>query len=346
MSRLPLASALRLARPLPPGTLLADIGGTNARFVSIDDSGRVQTPRILPTRNHTSLSDALRTHLDMSRIPEPRHAAIAVACPVSGDAVVFTNIDWSFSISEFRREFGLDSLTVVNDAAAIAHALPSLDENDLDFWQVGEAPASAAAKAMVAPGTGLGVAGLVPVSSVATNETCWHAVPGEGGHVTLPAFNDLEAAIIAHLRSQYGHVSAERVISGPGLAKLHAALAEVEREKHHVTNSEELAARLRAGDPHAVRTFTHFADFLGTVAADAVLTFGATGGLYFAGGLLPAIGADFDRARFLTRFADKGRFAGLLANVPVALVRHPFPAFVGLAALLARDCASETAATG
>ncbi len=336
----PAKTAVPLAHRLPAGTLLADIGGTNARFLSISDDGQPLPPQILAARSHVSLESALQSYLDSFGAPMPRRAAIAVACPVAGDTVTFTNLDWRFSITRLRDAFGFETLTIVNDAAAIACALPWLANGDLDIWQSGAPSVSPFPMVMIAPGTGLGIAGLV------RGESRWIAVAGEGGHATLAARNDSETAVIARLSERFGHVSAERAVSGPGIANIHAALLAIDGVKDAPLSPEDLTERLRNGsDPRVHRTFGLFADLLGTVAANAVLTFGATGGVYLAGGILPALGVDFDRQRFLTRFVDKGRFGALLETVPVALIRTPFPAFVGLAAILS-GAATGTVATG
>jgi glucokinase len=319
---------------LPRNTLLADIGGTNARFLGIDDDGRPGASQILPTRSADTPTEAISRFLESSGMASPERAAIAVACPVDGDVVTFTNLAWRFSIRALKQELGLSELTVVNDAVATAHALPFLGRGDLEVWRPKASP-ELRPLAMIAPGTGLGVAGLVPIGDAGSPR--WHAIAGEAGHATMAARTAAEDVTIAALRDRFGHVSAERVVSGPGLANIHSAVMMNGGTVDGPPSPEELAARLRAGDRQAVETFGMFADFLGTVASDVVLTFGATGGLYLAGGVLPSLGPHFDRTRFFERFADKGRFGELLSRVPVALVRHPIPAFVGLAALLCTE---------
>lgn len=305
--------------PAAPLALLADIGGTNARFALGAADGTVSAVRRLPTAGHPSLVDAARHYLAETSAA-PQLAAFAVAGPVTGDAVRLTNLAWQFSAAEVRDALGLERLLLLNDFEAQALALPHLDAAGLVQIGRGEIE-SRAPKAVLGPGTGLGVAGLLP-----DGNDGWMALPSEGGHVTMAAADDDEARVLATLRREFGHVSAERVISGPGLVNLYRALGGTAADE-----PAEVAARgLDGGDAIAAKALDIFQAMLGTVAGDLALTLNARGGVYVAGGIVPRLIERFPAGPFRRRFEDKGRFTEWLRAVPTFVVVHAEPAFVGL----------------
>jgi len=257
-----------------------------------------------------------------------QRAAICVAAPVTGDLVNMTNRGWSFSGEGLKAKLGLEELTVVNDFTAVAMSLPFLPPGSLARIGGGEAVPGAAI-GVLGPGTGLGVSGLVPVGDK------FVALASEGGHVTLPASDDREAAVISALRRRIGHVSAERLVSGMGLSNLHAALLEMEsRSADGALPAEEITERARAGDGIARQTLDFFFAFLGTVAGNLALTLGARGGIYIAGGIAQKLQPELEASGFRPRFEAKGRYGTYLGKVPTWLVTEPVPAFRGLAAIL------------
>jgi glucokinase len=303
--------------------LVADIGGTNARFALLEN-GAVTRQRTYHGRDFPAFEGALAAFL-AAEGARPEAAALAVASPVTGDEIVFTNSPWSFRVSALRDRFGFARLRVVNDFEANALAIPLLGPAEL--VQVGDGAAvPGAPAAILGPGSGLGVAGLV------RGPAGWIAVPGEGGHATMPAFEEREAAVLAKLRVRFGHVSAERVLSGPGLVNLHAAIAELEGAPPGTALPPEI---VEARDPISLATVDMFCAMLGTLAGNVALTFGARGGVYVAGGIVPKLGERFLQSAFRERFVAKGRFRDYLATIPTFVVIHPVPAFVGLAGLLA-----------
>lgn len=311
--------------------LIGDIGGTNARFALIEETDAPpRGVRRLACADHPSVTDAIRAYLadpaDLPPDPPVDRAVLAVASPVTGDAVAMTNHVWAFSIRETEQALGLDRLTVVNDFEALAHALPVLGPGDtMALGGPEKATRDRLPHAVIGPGTGLGMAALVPVG-----DTGWQALPTEGGHASLAAAGSEQAAIIEKLRVRYGRVSAERAISGPGLAALFDALGGGERD----LSPEDVTARLGA-DPIADQAVQVFATFLGAVAGDYVLQTGARGGLFIAGGIVPDLAGRgvFPIDAFRTAFEDKGRFRDYLAPVPTRLITRDLPAFAGLAAL-------------
>jgi glucokinase len=339
------ASPLAAARPTRPeshGTrtkrarkpaarvlrLVGDIGGTNARF-AVAEAGAAGEMTILPTSEHPSFEHAVRTYLAAQ--PDPgriREAAFAIAAPVEGDRVTFTNIPhWSFSIGALKAALGLERLTVLNDFTANALALPYLRPADLDKIGGGVA-VSGRPIGILGPGTGLGVSGLIPSGGG------WIPLAGEGGHASFPAESAEDSRIVEWLRARQGHISAERVLSGQGLVNLRNAIADLDGvAAPPMTPADITAAALdgtEALSRHAVNTFCAA---LGTVAGDLALTLGAHGGIYIAGGIVPRLGAYFAGSAFRARFEDKGRFRDYLASIPTFVVTHKALAMVGLANL-------------
>ena len=310
--------------------LVGDIGGTRARFGLVGPDGVVTGVEVRECRDHAGLADALHAYLSgAARGPRPRRAALSVACPVTGDRVSLTNHPWSFSIEAIRRRFRFEALTVVNDFSAVARSVPLLGEGDR--MQVGGGrPAAGMAIAVLGPGTGLGVSGLVPAGGG------WAVIEGEGGHVTMAASGPREAAVLAEVGREFDHVSAERVLSGPGLVSLHAALCRLDGEaSDREPTPEEIVADGATGRaPRCAEVLDLAAELLGTVAADLALTLGARGGVYIAGGLVPRFARRFAASGFRRRFEDKGRFSAYLAAVPTWLVLHEHPALPGLASLV------------
>jgi len=310
--------------------LVGDIGGTNARFALVGAGGAVGAPVSLPTAEFGDLASAAQRALELlargAAAPEScREAALAVAGPVTGDRVELTNAGWRFSIEESRRRLGLARLEVLNDVAALAWALPALGVREVRTLAEGVAGA-AGARAVVAVGTGLGVATLVAA------EGSEAVLSSEGGHRDLAAASRREWELVERLAARHGgHVSAERVLSGPGLAALHALLSDPDGKRSAATTPEQVGPRALAGDPVAREALALFAGWLGAFAGDLALTVGARGGVYLAGGVLPALGAAFDTAAFLERYLAKGRFRGWLSEVPVRLVLDGSAALRGLA---------------
>ncbi|HSV30344.1 MAG TPA: glucokinase [Candidatus Omnitrophota bacterium] len=311
-------------------SLIADIGGTNVRFALVGEDGRPQLVQAMRCADFAGPAEAARAYLSAAAAGiNPRRAAFAVASPVTGDRVDLTNSAWDFSIEAVRRDLGADSLEVVNDFTAVALSVRHLGADDRVRVGGGEA-APGAPVAVLGPGTGLGVSALVPDKA-----GTWVALATEGGHITMAAADDREAAILSILRARFGHVSAERVLSGPGLVNLYEALAAVLRRPVHYTTPDAISQRgLDGSCPLCRETLDTFFAMLGTVAGNLALSVGARGGVYLAGGILPRMRDAFVRSAFRTRFEDKGRFNAYLEPIPVWLITHPQPAFAGLAGLV------------
>ena len=310
--------------------LLGDVGGTNARFgwQSNAHSG-IEHVLVLPCAAHETLEAAIRTYLELKSLPMPRTGALGIANPITGDVIRMTNHHWSFSISEMQRSLGLQQLNVINDFTALALALPSIAKDNL--VQVGGTVAEAyAPKALIGAGTGLGVSGLMPTDA----NDHWVAIAGEGGHVTLAAQTESEYRVIELIRQRYGHVSAERVLSGQGLVDLYLALRQMQKQQPvDVAGAAEITAwALQDKDPLALQSIDMFAGFLGSVTGDLALTLGARGGVYLGGGIVPRWLGWFETSQFRERFEAKGRFNAYLKDIPVWVINAAeSPALLGAA---------------
>ncbi|MDT3669379.1 MAG: glucokinase [Aromatoleum sp.] len=317
----------------PPDTfprLVGDIGGTNARFATIAASGGdLGAVGVVSCADFAGPREAIEHYLATSGQPRPRWCALAIANPVEGDFLQMTNHDWAFSIGALHDALGVEHLLVLNDFTALAMAIPLLQPDEL--VQVGGgAPVSQRAIALLGPGTGLGVSGLVPCGEDYT------AIVGEGGHMTLAASDPHEAELIAELTKRFGHVSAERALSGPGIVALYEAHAALAGETPDPIGAPAISARALAGSCRlCTATLTAFCALLGTVAADLALVLGARSGVYVGGGIIPQLGESFLRSPFRARFEHKGRFSSYLAAIPTYVIHAAQPGLRGAARALA-----------
>ena len=311
--------------------LLADIGGTHARFAWQASPGQaVESVLTLPCAEHESLADAVCSYLRRIGRPVPPACAMAIANPVTGDRVAMTNHHWAFSIRELKAQLGLQRLLVVNDFTALALALPRLQP--ADRWQLGGGePEAGAAIGLIGPGTGLGVSGLL-----SDGRGGWLPIQGEGGHGTLGATTAREAAVLERLRDWHGHVSAERAVCGQGLVDIHSALQQLDGTAGtQLTAAAITEAALAGQDARCTEALQLFCAFLGIAAGNLALTLGARGGVYIGGGIVPRLGRWFADSPFRARFEAKGRFADYLRPVPVYVIDTPqSPAFLGAAEAL------------
>ena len=332
--------------------LLADVGGTNARFALESAPGQIGFIDVLPCAGYPTLAAALQAYLasptllgadvvgargagaGASRI---RHAAIAIANPVTGDLVRMTNHHWEFSIAALRQECGFDTLLVENDFSALARALPYLDP--CQKRQVGGGAArSHSAMGLLGAGTGLGVSGLVPCAEG------WSALRSEGGHVTFSPANETEIAILRFAWGRFDHVSAERLLSGVGLELIYRALAQHSGQPDRQLVAPEITRRALAGECALCNeVIDAFCGMLGTVAGNLAITLGAQGGIYIGGGIVPRLGERFAASPFRSRFEQKGRFVAYLAQVPTFVITADYPAFLGVSAILAEKLATDRA---
>lgn len=300
--------------------LIADIGGTNARFALAEPGGLPEDERTLLVSDHADIATAIDAYLGGRKVEE---AVIAVATPVETETIRFTNSPWTFAIQELRTRLGLRRLDVINDFVAQALAMPHLAPDERQQLGGGE-PTPGRAVGVLGPGTGLGVSALVP------GREGWTALPTEGGHVSWAAGNDRERALHAVLAGRFGHVSNERVLSGQGLLNLAQAVAEVDGVACAAGTPEAVteAARKRSC-PTCVEAVALFSTLLGSAAGDLALMVGARGGVYIVGGVCLRLSELFDREAFRRRFEAKGRMRGYLEPIPVWLVLRADTGLIG-----------------
>lgn len=308
--------------------LVGDIGGTNARFALVPE-GSVQPEQELSVRcaDFAGIEQAARRYLADRGNPPVREAAFAVATSISGDFVQLTNGPWGFSIEQTRRVLGLTRLQVINDFTALALSVPGLQPGELAQIGAGQAIAGTPI-AVIGPGTGLGVSGLVPAGKA------WVALQGEGGHTAFSPMNEREVGVLRWLWRRHDHVSTERLVSGMGLENLYQALCALDGATASQLSPEQITAAALSGEDLRCReTLDLFCAILGTAAANLVVTLGARGGCYVGGGIVPRLGEYFVRSPFRARFETKGRFSGYVSAVPTYVILAPSPALRGLAML-------------
>lgn len=319
--------------------LLADVGGTNARFALEFAANDVRDVHVLPCADYAGLAQAMRAYLAQvhTSLGEyvVRHAAIAIANPVDGDQIRMTNHHWAFSIAALKQEIGLTTLLVVNDFTALARALPHL--NAQQKRQVGGGQARAGGVlGLIGAGTGLGVSGMVPAGKQ------WIALQSEGGHVTFAPSDEREIDILRFAWKEFPHVSAERLLCGVGLELIYRALLARHGLPAEALSAPEISRRALAGESAICdETIECFCAMLGTIAGNIAITLGAQGGIYIGGGIVPRLGERFMQSAFRQRFEQKGRFSAYLAQVPTFLITAQYPAFLGVANMLAETLALD-----
>jgi glucokinase len=316
--------------------LLGDIGGTNARFALLAE-GKLGPIAQLAVAEHANVIEALSQFISCYAVgPAPSAAILAVAGPVEGDRCVILNSQWVIDASELRAAYGFEKVRLLNDFEAVAWALPHLTAGDV--FTIGDGRAAPDAPMVVlGPGTGLGVAAVVPTTQGRV------VIASEGGHATLPAVSAREAAVIGKLREQFGHVSAERALSGPGLENLYRTIAFLDAVTVEERSAEDITqAAINGTCPVSRAALDMFCAMLGTVAGDLALIFRAQGGVYIAGGVAPRILNFITRSEFRARFVAKGRYRNYLAAIPTSVILRPDVAFLGLQSLL--ECESKSSA--
>jgi glucokinase len=302
--------------------LIADIGGSTSRFGLAISGQRPQQIVVVSNATFATIEAAIAQYLEHAGV-RPATAILAVAGPISGDEVALTNRTWRFHIQELAAHFGFSRLRVVNDFEALAWALLGLCAADLRPIGSAATP-SEGVKIVLGPGTGLGVAALVPTGDA------WNVLPSEGGHVSFGPGPREEGAVFERLWQECGHVSAEMVLSGAGLHRLYRAV----NGGASLPDPETIVAMAKAGDPLARATTSLFIRLLARFAGDLALAFKATGGVYLAGGVITAIAAMLDDAQFRKAFETHPPHQALLARIPTYLITCSEPGLLGCAALV------------
>ena len=306
--------------------LIGDIGGTNARFAILVDA--LSEPKTFPnvaTADFATIDEAIQTSVLDKTSLQPRSAILAVAGPVDGDEIDLTNCPWVVRPKMMMADLGFGEVVVVNDFAAQALAVASLE--DANRHQIGKGTVEAhASRIVLGPGTGLGVAGLVYA------QRRWIPVPGEGGHIDMGPRSKRDFEIFPHLEPIDGRISAEQILCGRGIVNIYRAVCAADgRDALHDTPADITTAGL-AGEEPAAETLRLFATYLGRCAGDLALIFMAKGGVYLAGGISQKIVKALEGPEFRAAFEDKAPHNALLAGMPTFVMTHPLAALSGLAA--------------
>lgn len=308
--------------------LIADIGGTNARFAFATEGPHFFThAQTFEAGDFAHVSDAVDVYLHSHDVDSLDAICLAVAGPIRNEKVSFTNSNWSIDCADLRQHYGTEQTQLLNDWEAIAYSLSCLPHSDLidigGSWnKLGEGDFSVGA---LGPGSGLGVAGLLR-----RNE---HLTPivTEAGHVGFSPENQLQDQILYYLRQKFDdRVSRERLLSGPGLINIHEALC-------HINNQENpglIAADIAVGafinhDPLCMQAFDLFFEILGQVAGDLALALGAQDGVYLGGGISQRYPTQLAQSRFRQGFENKGRYRSLMEDIPTWLITHQNPGLLG-----------------
>ncbi len=308
--------------------LLVSLGSVSMRFAlqsSLNEFSKLAT---LPRADFTDLTSAIRGYLSPFGDLGVRHASVAVSCPVDGDWVRVTNYDWQFSIEKTRQDMGLDTLVVINDFTALAAGIPLLSA--AQCRQVGAGTIQAhSVIGLLGAGSGLGVSALIPV------DDDWISLASEGGHVDFAPQDEREIEIMRYALARFPHVSAERMLSGPGIELIFQALAQRRGLSPEPLAAAEITARCLAGTcALCAETIEVFCGMMGSVAANLAITLGAFGGIYIGGRIVPKLGVCFDQSPFRRRFESKGRFADYLKRIPTFVITGNNVLFVGLGSVL------------
>ncbi|MBD1389565.1 glucokinase [Neiella sp. HB171785] len=311
--------------------LIADVGGTNIRLALVDEQGVEYTElRKYLCAQYPTITDVIRHYLDEVKA-SVKHACIAIACPTNSDWIDMTNNSWAFSRREVQEALGLDALYIINDYTAISMSLPFLKDDQM--VQVGPGmiePGSP--KAVLGPGTGLGVAHLVSV------EGHWHSLPGEGGHVDFAPIDEVDNYIWKYLNKRYPHVSYEQLLSGLGLIQIYEALCEMRGVTIVERTPADISTLGVAGECELCQAAVEqFCKVLGSHAGNLALNLGAFGGVYVAGGIVPRFTGFVENSEFRARFEAKGRFTDYVRRVPTFLITEEQPGLLGAAAYLMQE---------
>ena len=313
-----------------------DLGGTHARFaiatVAQDGAIALGEPETLHTSDHASFQTAWQEFRQRRGGTLPKAVAMAIAGPVGGDVIRFTNNPWVIRPALVPEKLGVERYTIVNDFAAVAHAVARSGPEHLVHLSGPDAPLpDTGAISVIGPGTGLGVAILLRIAGN------YHVQATEGGHIDFAPRDSIEDAILARLRQRHTRVSVERVVSGPAIVDICQALATLEGRP--ILEQDDVAiwtAAMDGSDSLAAAALDRFCMALGSAAGDYALAHGASG-VVVAGGLGYRIRDHLIESAFAERFRAKGRFGGLMASLPVKLITHSQPGLFGAAAAFARE---------
>ena len=308
--------------------LVGDVGGTNARLALCEvETGAISHAKTFSTSDYDNLEAVIRFYLAEQQ-QAVTDGCIAIACPITEDWVEMTNHDWAFSTRQMKQNLGFSTLEIINDFTAVSMAIPMLTENEVIQFG-GKAPVKDKPIAIYGAGTGLGVSHLVHVNQR------WVSLPGEGGHVDFAPNSEEEGIILEELRAELGHVSAERVLSGPGLVNLYRAIVKSDGRLPENLQPKDVTERaLEDSCTDCRRALSLFCVIMGRFGGNLALNLNTFGGVYIAGGIVPRFLEFFKSSGFRGGFEDKGRFRDYVQDIPVYLIVHDNPGLLGAGAHL------------
>lgn len=315
--------------------LVGDVGGTNARLaLCAVATGEISQAKTYSGLEFDSLEEVIRQYLAEHNVAV-EDACLAIACPITGDWVAMTNHTWAFSIAEMQRNLDLSKLEIINDFTAVSMAIPMLSPQDvIQFGGKDKQPGKPVA--IYGAGTGLGVAHLVHV------DRRWLSLPGEGGHVDFAPNSEEEDCILAVLRKELGHVSVERVLSGPGLVNLYRGIVISDHRVPENLAPKDVTERALADScTDCRRALSLFCVIMGRFGGNLALNLSTFGGVYIAGGIVPRFMEFFKASGFRGAFEDKGRFKDFLVDIPVYMITHQQPGLLGAGAYLRQTLGME-----
>lgn len=320
--------------------LIGDIGGTNARFALADkEASGYSQEQVLKCSDFVTASDAIKHYLDTIGAPTPSTVCLAAAGPIVDQEVQFTNNSWTMSAGDLRQVFDSDSVQLLNDFEAIAYSVPLLSREHLH--QIGVPTGKTLTGenftiGVVGPGTGLGTAGLRKFGD--------HLIPivSEAGHIGFAPETQVQLDLQKAVRGRFDRVSAERLVSGPGLENLYWAFCRIYGEQRRALSAAEIFSESSDGDDHiASEAVDTFFEILGQVAGDFALALGASDGIFIAGGIARRYPERLASSRFRSGFEGKGRHRTIMESIPTQLIMHEHPGLLG-AAYCARELATSS----
>ncbi len=324
-----MSNANRLAKEW---NLLADIGGTHARFaIECFERRIINDVIIYSVSQHDSLDNVIDTFLNDVEIlglwqPYPTGACFTVAGAVDKPVIRFTNSGWQFTKSQVSEKLGGISIEIINDFEGVARSIPYLSPKDWYELDMSEGKSSGQNFAILGPGTGLGVAGLI------SYQGDYKVISGEGGHVDFAPINDEEFGVFKYLESRFGRVSLERLLSGEGIVNIYSALSEGVKNSVRILDEVAIGKAADSGeDEFCVEVMNLFFSILGSAAGNLALTFGARGGVYIAGGIVPRYISLLEKSTFRSRFEDKGRYQAYLQEIPIRIITRSDAGLIGAA---------------
>lgn len=315
--------------------LVADIGGTNARFGLVEQTPNTSKPNYtasqqitLKCANYPDMGSMIKACCAEFKIDMPEYACLAIAGPIEHGFAQMTNLGWKFQINELRDQLGMKTLHVINDFAALAYAVPFLSADETKTLYAADSDPEAPIVVM-GPGTGFGMALLVPENGG------WKIIPTEGGHASFAPTTEKELAIKSYLLKEQSHVSVENILSGIGLVHLYRALANIAGvEAQNYSPADVSTKGLANEDPICREAVVTFCNTLGAVAGDKAVSTGARGGVVIGGGITPKLLGILPETSFEERYKNKGPMRKYVSDISIKVIVNDKAALVGSAAWL------------